>query len=87
MENNLVKQRKLLEILGSIDAQLSIVEITKENLEKEVERLKKDKRETLVNCQHVDEDGQLVIAGGALLAWCQICGTLLTDGEIKELEE
>jgi hypothetical protein len=81
------KQKALLEILGAIDGQLSTIEITKTNLDLEVEKLKQDKKDALQNCQHIDDDSNLAIAGGCLLAWCQICGKLLNDNEIKELEE
>ena len=86
MEINIEKQKALLEILGAIDGQLSTIEITKVNLELEVAKLKADKIDALQNCQHVDQVGQVAIAGGSLLAWCQICGTLLSDDEIDELE-
>lgn len=84
---NIEKQKILLEVLGAIDGQLSTINMTKINLDREVERLQADKADALQNCQHADEEGHLAIAGGSLLAWCQICGVLLTDEEIKALEE
>ena len=81
------KQRGLLEVLGAIDGQLSAIGLTVENLEKEATKLKENKISTLNECQHIDEEGNLAIAGGNLYAWCQICGKLLSDDEIKELEE
>ncbi len=86
MSIEIEKQKILLEILGAIDGQLSAIGIARENLGREVERLKADKADALTSCQHVDEEGQVAVAGGSLLAWCQICGTLLSDDEIKALE-
>lgn len=80
------KQRNLLETLGAIEGQLSTIEILKNNLDKEKEKLNSDKEEIIKSCQHVDEDGKMAIAGGTLYTWCQICGKLLSDEEIADIE-
>ena len=87
MEIDIEKQREFLSVLGAIDGQTSAINITIENLNKELDKLESDKKDALVQCQHVDEDGQAAIAGGALLVWCQICGVLLTEEEVNNLEQ
>ena len=86
MEIDIEKQKNLLVTLGAIDGQLSGVEVAIENLNKETGMLEADKKRALTECQHVDEEGTPAIAGGTLYAWCQICGKLLSDADIKELE-
>ena len=87
MEIDIEQQKNLLEVLGAIDGQLSTIEILKENLEKEVNTLKSDKRIALEKCQHVDDEESPAIAGGQLYVWCQICGQVLTEEELLELEK
>jgi Ca2+-binding EF-hand superfamily protein len=86
MKIDIEKQRTLLETLGGIEGQLSTIEILKKNLDKEKEKLNSDKEEILKSCQHTDEDGKMSISGGNLYAWCQVCGKLLSDEEIAEIE-
>jgi len=81
------KQKEFLEVLGAIDGQLSAINVTIENLEKEKERLKSDRLDTLPKCQHIDEEGQPALSGGTLYVWCQICGKLIDEHELKELEK
>lgn len=81
------KQKEFLEVLGAIDGQLSAIEVTIENLEKEKAKLKADRIDTLAKCQHVDEDGKPALSGGTLYVWCQICGKLISEEEEKELEK
>lgn len=86
MKIDIEKQKEFLSVLGAIDGQTSAINVTIENLNKELTRLELDKKDALVKCQHIDEDGQPAISGGALLVWCQICGTLLTEEEVNNLE-
>jgi hypothetical protein len=87
MEINIEKQKNLLEVLGAIDGQLSAINITQENLLLETEKLASDKKIALAACQHIDEEGNPALAGGVLYTWCQICGTLLTEEDLNELEK
>jgi len=87
MKIDIEKQREFLGVLGAIDGQTGAINITIENLNKELDKLENDKKDALVQCQHIDEDGRAAIAGGALLVWCQICGTLLTEEEVNNLEK
>lgn len=84
---NIDNQKKLITSLGAIDGQLRTIDTVIENLDKERDILLHRRRDILLDCEHVDEEGTLVLAGGGLTTWCQICGTLLTDEEVDELEK
>lgn len=87
MEIDIEQQKNLLETLGAIDAQLSTIKIVKSNLDLERDALKADKLSNLYKCQHVDEDGTPALSGGLLYTWCQICGVILEEEIIEELEK
>jgi len=84
---NIENQKKLIESLGAIDGQLRTIDTVVENLDKERDILLHQRRDLLLDCEHIDEEGNIVLTGGGFITWCQICGTLLDDIEIEELEK
>ena len=84
---NLENQKKMIESLGSIDGQLRMLDTVIENLQNEQDLLLNQRHDLLLDCEHVDEEGNLVLAGGGFTTWCQICGNLLDEDEIAELEK
>jgi len=86
MEINIQKQKEFLSDLGSTDGKLNATQVTIDLLFEEQGALLDHRKELLLNCQHIDEDGIPALSGGSMFVWCQICGKLLSDEEVKELE-
>lgn len=87
MEINIEKQREFLVELGSIDGRNNAIANTIDALYTEQEQLANRRRELLLTCQHIDEEGNVALSGGSMFVWCQICGKLLTDAEVELLEQ
>jgi len=86
MEINIEKQQEFLANLGSMDGKLNALGVTINCLYDEQEALEKQRKDSLVDCQHVDDEGNLALSGGSMFVWCQICGKLLSEAEVEVLE-
>jgi len=86
MEINLEKQREFLSNLGSMDGRLNAISVTIDALYDEQEAIQKNRKDSLVNCQHIDDEGNVALSGNSMFIYCQICGRLLSEAEVELLE-
>lgn len=87
MNMDLKTQRETLQELGSTDGKIASIKITIRNLKKEIENLENFRNELLHGCQHIDDEGNPSLGGGYTSTWCTICGKIMTESEITDLEQ